>query len=82
MKINIISPEKGRNRREGLTMTTMTMTTTIRSNKRYMHTKTMVTAKTTTTTDDVNKNRQFPPKAPEGPSAEAADHRRIARERD
>ena len=49
MIVIVIPPEKGRNRREGLTMTTMTMTTTISSNNRCMHTKTMVTAKTTTT---------------------------------
>jgi len=46
----VIPPEKGRNGREGLTMTGMTITTAISSNNRCMHTITMATTTTTTTT--------------------------------
>ena len=43
MIINVIPPEKGRNKREGLTMRAMTMTTAISSNNRCIHTITMAT---------------------------------------
>ena len=53
MIVIVIPPAKGRDRREGLTMTT------ISSNNRCMHTKTMVTAKTTTTDGFEQKPTNF-----------------------
>ena len=59
MIIYVIPPEKGRNRREELTMTAMTMTTSISSNYRCMHTITMATTTTLTTDECEQKPTNF-----------------------